>query len=85
MTDPRAYLAEHGMYRPEFETDACGVGMIAATDGQPSRRVVRAGIEALKADMGEGWLKVFNQSHMSMGSTSPSMSPSPVQAKVTNN
>ena len=28
--DQRAYLAEHGMYRPEFEGDACGVGLIAA-------------------------------------------------------
>lgn len=48
-TDPRAYLAEHGMYRPEFEGDACGVGMVAAIDGQPSRRVVQSAIDALKA------------------------------------
>ncbi|RYY27442.1 MAG: glutamate synthase large subunit [Sphingomonadales bacterium] len=37
------------MYRPEFEGDACGVGMVAATDGQPSRRVVQSAIDALKA------------------------------------
>ncbi|WP_097063274.1 glutamate synthase large subunit [Sphingomonas guangdongensis] len=37
------------MYRPEFEGDACGVGMVAATDGLPSRRVVQAAIGALKA------------------------------------
>ncbi len=49
MTDQRAYLAEHGMYRPEFEGDACGVGMVAATDGKPSRRVVQSAIDALKA------------------------------------
>lgn len=48
-TDPRAYLAEHGMYRPEFEGDACGVGMVAAIDGQASRRVVQSAIDALKA------------------------------------
>ncbi len=47
--DQRQYLAEHGMYRPEFEGDACGVGMVAATDGQPSRRVVQSAIDALKA------------------------------------
>ncbi|WP_089413593.1 glutamate synthase large subunit [Sphingomonas sp. Sph1(2015)] len=47
--DQREYLAEHGMYRPEFEGDACGVGMVAATDGQPSRRVVQSAIDALKA------------------------------------
>jgi glutamate synthase (NADPH/NADH) large chain len=45
----RARIAEIGMYRPDMESDACGVGLIAATDGKPSRRVVVAGIEALKA------------------------------------
>lgn len=42
-------LAETGMYRPEFESDACGVGLVAATDGKPSRRVVSSAIDALKA------------------------------------
>jgi glutamate synthase (NADPH) large chain len=42
-------LAREGMYRPEFESDACGVGLIAATDGKPSRRVVASAVEALKA------------------------------------
>jgi glutamate synthase (NADPH/NADH) large chain len=42
-------LAREGMYYPETERDACGVGLIAATDGRPSRRVVAAAIEALKA------------------------------------
>ncbi len=45
----RARIADVGMYRPDMESDACGVGLIAATDGKPSRRVVVAGIEALKA------------------------------------
>ena len=45
----RLRIAELGMYRPEFEGDACGVGLIAATDGKASRRVVTAAIEALKA------------------------------------
>ncbi|MDT8760612.1 glutamate synthase large subunit [Sphingomonas psychrotolerans] len=45
----RARLANEGMYRPEFEGDACGVGLVAATDGQPSRRVVQSAIDALKA------------------------------------
>jgi len=49
MTDQRTYLAEHGMYRPEFEGDACGVGLVAATDGTSSRRVVQSAIDALKA------------------------------------
>ncbi|TAK07177.1 MAG: glutamate synthase large subunit, partial [Rhizorhabdus sp.] len=42
-------LAREGMYRPEYESDACGVGLVAATDGKPSRRVVSAAIDALKA------------------------------------
>ena len=49
ITDQREYLATHGMYRPDMESDACGVGLIAATDGRASRRVVASAIEALKA------------------------------------
>ena len=45
----RARLAREGMYRPDLESDACGVGLVAATDGKASRRVVTAAIEALKA------------------------------------
>ena len=48
-TPEHARLAREGMYRPEFESDACGVGLIAAIDGTPSRRVVDAGIDALRA------------------------------------
>ena len=49
MIDQRDRLAAEGMYRPEFESDACGVGLIAATDGKPNRRVVQSAIDALKA------------------------------------
>ena len=31
------------------EHDACGVGLVAALNGKPSRQVVQAGIDALKA------------------------------------
>jgi len=44
-----AHLATHGLYNPTDEHDACGVGLIAATDGKPRREVVEAGINALKA------------------------------------
>jgi glutamate synthase (NADPH/NADH) large chain len=43
------FLAQHGMYDPSTEHDACGVGMVAAIDGQPRREVVLKGIDALKA------------------------------------
>lgn len=36
-----------GLYDPMQERDACGVGLVAALDGAPSRSVVEAGIEAL--------------------------------------
>ncbi len=42
-------LAREGMYDPQFERDACGVGLVAATDGKPSRRVVASAIDALRA------------------------------------
>ncbi|MGD9811850.1 MAG: glutamate synthase large subunit [Sphingobium sp.] len=47
--EERERIAQEGMYRPEFESDACGVGLVAATDGKPSRRVVVSAIDALKA------------------------------------
>ena len=42
-------LAREGLYDPASEHDACGVGLVAAIDGQPRRSVVQAGIEALKS------------------------------------
>jgi len=48
-TPEHARLAADGMYRPDMESDACGVGLVAATDGKASRRVVEAAIEALRA------------------------------------
>ena len=45
----RADLAEHGMYREEDEHSSCGVGLVVNLDGKPSRKVVEAGIAALKA------------------------------------
>ena len=36
-------------YKSEMEHDACGVGLIASTNGEKSRKVVEYGIEALKA------------------------------------
>ena len=37
------------VYSKEMEHDACGVGLIASTEGKKSRKVVEYGIEALKA------------------------------------
>jgi glutamate synthase (NADPH/NADH) large chain len=44
-----ARLARDGLYRPEQERDACGVGLVVAIDGRPRRQVVESGIKALTA------------------------------------
>ena len=44
-----ARLTEAGVYAPDMEHDACGVGFVAARDGKPTRAVVDAAIEALQA------------------------------------
>ena len=42
-------LEKNNLYDSSMEHDACGVGMIASTDGKKSRKIVECGIEALKA------------------------------------
>jgi len=42
-------LTKNHVYSKEMEHDACGVGLIASTEGKKSRAVVMYGIEALKA------------------------------------
>ena len=45
----RARMDAEGLYRAEHEHSSCGVGLVVAIDGKPSREVVLNGIEALKA------------------------------------
>jgi glutamate synthase (NADPH) large chain len=45
----RERLAAEGLYRVEDEHASCGVGLVVAIDGKPSRQVVENGIDALKA------------------------------------
>ena len=47
--DSLRQAAERGLYRPDQERGSCGVGLVAAIDATPSRRVVEHGITALKA------------------------------------
>ena len=42
-------LQDGYVYSKEMEHDACGVGLIASTNGKKSRKVVEYGINALKA------------------------------------
>jgi glutamate synthase (NADPH) large chain len=42
-------LEKNGIYNSSMEHDACGVGLVASTDGKKYRKIVDYGIEALKA------------------------------------
>ena len=42
-------LTKNYVYSKEMEHDACGVGLIASTEGKKSRAIVEYGIKALKA------------------------------------
>ncbi|VAW97625.1 Glutamate synthase [NADPH] large chain [hydrothermal vent metagenome] len=48
MTDITKKLAQQGLYRPEFERDNCGFGLIAHMDGKPSHWLVLTAITALQ-------------------------------------
>ncbi len=45
----RARVAAEGLYRAEDEHSSCGVGLVVALNGEPTREVVVKGIDALKA------------------------------------
>ncbi|MBP0482244.1 glutamate synthase large subunit [Sagittula salina] len=45
----RKWMAENGLYHESEEHSSCGVGLAVSLDGKPSRKVVEAGITALKA------------------------------------
>ncbi|MFC3612603.1 glutamate synthase large subunit [Lutimaribacter marinistellae] len=45
----RKWMAENGLYSEAEEHSSCGVGLVVSVDGTRSRKVVEAGIDALKA------------------------------------
>ncbi|NOD93889.1 glutamate synthase large subunit [Ruegeria sp. HKCCD4884] len=45
----REWMAENSLYSKDEEHSSCGVGLVVSVDGKPSRKVVDAGIDALKA------------------------------------
>ncbi|SDX35905.1 glutamate synthase (NADPH) large subunit [Ruegeria halocynthiae] len=45
----RQWMAENGLYSEDEEHSSCGVGLVVSVDGKKSRKVVDAGIDALKA------------------------------------
>ena len=44
----RQRLMDANAYNPADEHDACGVGLVVQMDGSPNRKIVEAGIKALK-------------------------------------
>ncbi len=40
--------SKQGLYRPDFEHDACGVALVATLTGRPSRTIIDQGLEALR-------------------------------------
>ena len=45
---------QQGLYRSEYEHDACGVGLVADLGGKPSHAIVEAGLTVLKRLMHRG-------------------------------
>jgi len=45
----RQWMNDNGLFRFEDEKSSCGVGLVVSMNGKPARRVVQAGIDALKA------------------------------------
>ncbi|MDF1855070.1 glutamate synthase large subunit [Pseudooceanicola sp.] len=45
----RKWMSENGMFSLEDEKSSCGVGLVVSIEGKKSRKVVEAGIQALKA------------------------------------
>ncbi len=40
--------SEQGLYRPDFEKDNCGIGLVASIKGEKSHEIVKKGIEVLE-------------------------------------
>ncbi|MBR0056317.1 MAG: glutamate synthase large subunit [Kiritimatiellae bacterium] len=51
---PRAEGRSDGLYRPEYEHDACGVGLVANLGGEATHGIVVAGMTVLKRLMHRG-------------------------------
>ncbi|WP_027263805.1 glutamate synthase large subunit [Sedimentitalea nanhaiensis] len=47
--EKRKWMAENGLYSEADEHSSCGVGLVVSVNGAKSRKVVEAGIDALKA------------------------------------
>jgi len=65
----RKHMAENGLYSEAEEHASCGVGLVVSIDGTPSRKVVQAGIDALKAVWHRGAVDADGKTGDGAGST----------------
>jgi glutamate synthase domain-containing protein 1 len=54
MNQQGKYEEQPGLYRSEYEHDACGVGMVANLSGEASHEIVEKGMTILKRLMHRG-------------------------------
>ena len=54
MNQQSKYERQQGLYRSEYEHDACGVGMVANLSGEASHEIVVNGMTILKRLMHRG-------------------------------
>ena len=54
MNQQSKYVSQQGLYRSEYEHDACGVGMVANLSGEASHEIVVKGMTVLKRLMHRG-------------------------------
>ena len=54
MNQQSKYERQQGLYRSEYEHDACGVGMVANLSGEASHEIVVNGMTVLKRLMHRG-------------------------------
>ena len=45
---PMGWPQKQGLYDPQFERDACGVGFVVNIKGQKSHQIIQQGLEVLK-------------------------------------
>ena len=46
--EARARAHQHGLYRPDTEKDACGVGFVASARGECSHRIISLALSVLE-------------------------------------
>ena len=70
-------LKNNHVYSEEMEHDACGVGLVASTEGLKSRKVVEYGIDALKAVWHRGAIDAYSTTFLDFRPSVDATKPTP--------